>query len=130
MNFAVAEREPAPVATAENQNLYTYRPRADVWETSQAYWLELELPGVSSENVDLKVEEGTLAVLGRVQPQSYPGYTRLAAEYEVGNYERSFRLAEDIDAERIKAEMKNGVLRVELPKREAVQPKRIQIKAA
>jgi HSP20 family molecular chaperone IbpA len=110
-------------------NQYTFTPCVDIWETSEDYRLELEMPGVDAGGVDVQLEDGVLNVVGRVTPVNSEGYNRTYSEYEVGNYERSFTVANEIDAAKIQAKIKNGVLSLILPKREAAKPRRIEVAA-
>lgn len=107
---------------------HCFTPRADIWETSEALHVELEMPGVAPDAVDVRLEEGVLTVLGRV-PAKTEG-ERLLSEFEVGNYERSFRVSDGIDGARIEARLRHGVLALTLPKAEAAKPKRIAVKVA
>jgi HSP20 family protein len=107
---------------------HCFTPRVDIWENSEALHMQLEMPGVGPDAVDVRLEEGVLTVLGRV-PASVPG-ERVLSEYEVGNYERAFRVSEAIDPNRIEARMRNGVLNLTLAKAEAAKPKRIAVHAA
>jgi len=127
-NEALTRPEAAQPATTANR--YTYTPKCDIWETADTVYLEAELPGVEEQNVDIKLEDGVLSILGRVNGPDFAGYQRSYCEYESGNFERSFRVSEAIDEERITAALKNGLLHVELPKREAVKPRRIQVAVA
>ena len=89
---------------------HCFTPRADIWETSEALHVELEMPGVAPDAVDVRLEEGVLTVLGRV-PAKTEG-ERLLSEFEVGNYERSFRVSDGIDGARIEFPDGWGLLRV------------------
>jgi HSP20 family protein len=103
------------------------RPRVDVMETENEVLLVADLPGVTSDGVDVRFENGELTIHGR-RFASNAGKRWALAEYEPAHYHRSFRLSEDIAADRIEAEMKNGVLTVRLPKAEAAKPRRIAVK--
>ncbi|MFT5127663.1 MAG: HSP20 family protein [Rhodothermales bacterium] len=107
---------------------HCFTPRVDIWEDSEALHMQLEMPGVGPDAVDVRLEEGVLNVLGRV-PASVSG-KRVLSEYEVGNFERAFRVSESIDGSKIEARMRNGVLNLTLPKAEAAKPKRIAVHAA
>lgn len=124
---SVARAQTSSQDLAPNQ--YTFTPCVDIWETGEDYRLELEMPGVDPAGVDVQLEDGVLNVVGRVAPVSYQGYNRTYSEYEVGNYERSFTVANEIDADKIQATIKNGLLSLILPKCEAVKPRRIEVAA-
>ena len=123
---ALQKTESQTPSTTVNQ--YTFTPKVDIWETEAGYNLEVEMPGVSKEGVDVKLEEGVLSILGRVEPEDTKGFEKAYSEYEYGNYERQFQISEVIDESNIKATIKNGVLQLELPKRESAKPKRIEVK--
>ena len=115
-------------APSTTVNQYTFTPKVDIWETEAGYNLEVEMPGVDKNGVDVKLEEGVLSIIGRAEPEDTKGFQKVYSEYEFGNYERQFQISELIDEQKIKASMKNGVLQLELPKRESAKPKRIEVK--
>ena len=125
-NQTLQKSESQAPATTVNQ--YTFTPKVDIWETEAGYNLEVEMPGVDKGGVDVKLEEGVLSILGRVQPEETHGFEKVYSEYEFGNYERQFQLSEIVDESKIKASIKNGILQLELPKRESAKPKRIEVK--
>jgi HSP20 family protein len=104
-----------------------FTPRVDIVETDSELTLHAEVPGVSPENVDLHYEKGELTLLARVKPRAASG-TMLLQEYEEGDFYRAFNIHESIDASRITAECKKGVLTVHLPKVEAVRPRQISVR--
>lgn len=126
MSNSLQKTESQTPATTVNQ--YTFTPKTDIWETEDGYNLEVEMPGVGSNGVDVKLEDGVLSILGRVQPENIDGFEKVYSEYEVGNYERQFEVSGIVNEEKIQASLKNGVLELKLPKRETAKPKRIQVK--
>lgn len=118
------------IATAERQSAepraVTLTPRVDVFETEDGFTVLADLPGVAPGDADIRFENGELTVHARRttgQPQKGEGW-----EFESTNYFRSFRLSDEIAADRIEAELKNGLLTLKLPKVEAVKPRRIAVK--
>ncbi len=109
-------------------NQHTFTPKVDIWETQDSYNLDVEMPGVDKNGLDVKLEDGVLSILGRVAPDNTVACEKVHSEYETGNYERQFHISEVIDEEKIQASIKNGVLNLELPKRESAKPKRIEVK--
>lgn len=103
-----------------------FNPPIDIYETSTGLVLYADLPGVSTENLELEVQDNRLALFGKV-PQENAEVPTLHREYEIGDYLRSFILSDDVDHERISARLNNGVLRVELPRNEKTEPRRISI---
>jgi HSP20 family protein len=104
-----------------------FAPRVDICETEKELTLYADLPGVRPEDVELRYEQGELTLQGRVRPRN-PGKRFLLQEYEVGDFYRAFSIHESIDASRIAAECKNGLLTVHLPKTEAARPRQISVK--
>jgi HSP20 family protein len=109
------------------RNARTQTPRVDVFETEQELLLYADLPGVANNGVDLRYEDGELVLQGKVaggrEGQS------LAREFEPADFYRVFRVHDTIDAGKIEAELKNGVLTVHLPKEAKHQPRQVNIKS-
>jgi HSP20 family protein len=105
----------------------TVAPRADVLETDDEFLVLLDMPGVQPGDVDVRFENGELSVLGRRHP-SHPEKARGPWEYDLAGFQRTFRVADHIAADKIEAELKNGVLTLRLPKPEAVKPRRIAVR--
>ena len=103
-----------------------FTPRVDIIETDNELTLYADLPGVKPADVDLRFENGELVLHGRCEPRQ-PERGLLLGEYEVGDFYRAFAVGEAIDASKIAAEFKNGVLIVHLPKMEQVKPRQIKI---
>lgn len=107
----------------------TYVPRFDIVETEDELTLFGDMPGVAQENLELRFENEHLVINAKVEPR-HAGHKSLYAEYGIGDFYREFRINETIDASKISAELKNGVLTVHLPKTEQVKPRRIEVKAS
>lgn len=105
-------------------------PDVDIAENDDCLRLWADMPGVSEKDVDVTLKDGVLTITGMVSTAAYDKLAPLYTEYNVGNYIRQFTLNEDVDESGIKARMKNGVLEVELPKREQAKPRRIAVTAA
>lgn len=105
-----------------------YSPRVDIFETDHELLLYADLPGVTSDGVDLRYERGELTLQGKVKPRAAHGHPVLR-EYDTGDFYRVFQIHESIDASKIEAEFKRGVLTVHLPKQEAVKPKVVAVKS-
>jgi len=88
-----------------------------------------DMPGVPIESVDINLEGEQLTIRGAV-PQSDGVGRILLREYAVGDYYRQFTLSNDIDREKIQASMKDGVLKLVLPKAEAAKPRKIEVKSS
>jgi len=116
-----AAAQPRPVARRA-----TFTPRVDILETPEGLELMLDMPGVRPGDVEVRFERGELVVHGRCEPPERPGAC-LAAEYETGDFYRAFIISQDVDADKIEAELKGGVLTVRLPKSAAARPRRINV---
>jgi HSP20 family protein len=119
---------PGPGPTPEaDVRAVTVAPRVDILETEQEFLLLADLPGVKSEDVDIRFEKGELTVHGQ-RRSSYSGKGVAHREHPATNYQRTFAVADTVAADKITAEMKDGVLTVRLPKVEAVKPKKITVR--
>lgn len=107
----------------------TFVPPADIFETKDALVMLLDMPGVDPDSLNVTLENRVLTVSARSTISIPEGYTLVHGEFQLGNYERAFTLADQIDSDRIEAVFKDGVLRLTLPK--AASPaKKIAVKAA
>jgi len=104
-------------------------PSADVWESQAGYQLEIEVPGAASDDIDVSLDDQVLTVVAKVQSAVNDGFTPVYTEYRTEDLRRRFRLPDDVNDDGIEASVRNGVLRVSVPKREAAQPKKIAIKS-
>jgi HSP20 family protein len=102
-------------------------PVADIYEAPDALSVILEMPGVQKSDVAVNVEDDVLTVQGQIDLTKYKGLQPLYTEYNIGHYERSFRLSSKIDQNKIAAEMKDGVLLLRLPKVEEAKLRTIKI---
>lgn len=103
-----------------------WSPPVDILERAEALVLDIDLPGVSQSEIDIKVEENTLIIRGeRKFVKEVPGDNYVQIERPYGTFRRTFTLSRRIDQEKIKASYKDGVLRVILPKKEEATVRRI-----
>jgi HSP20 family protein len=106
-----------------------WTPQADIYEDGDAVTLRFELAGVDPAGVEVRFENGVLTLRGErklEQEEKKENYHRIELSY--GAFTRSFTLPATVDAERIRAESKNGILTVTLPKRAETKPRAIQVK--
>ena len=101
-------------------------PAATVLENTDGYTLEVEMPGVSKENLEMWVENNELTILGRRSTPSVEG-TPIHRESRSENFRRSFELDPSIDAGKISAKIEQGVVTLTLPKAEQVKPRKIAV---
>ena len=103
-------------------------PTTDIYESDQALTLVMEMPGVDKSNIDVGVENDVLTVAGRVDFSKYEKLQPVYTEYMIGHYRRSFSLSPSrIDQDEIRAETKDGVLTLTLPKAEQAKPRKITV---
>jgi HSP20 family protein len=105
-----------------------YTPRVDIYEAADEVVLQCDMPGITPQDIDVRFEKGELSLYGKVQPRQAPA-EYLDEEYGVGDFYRSFAIALEIDADKISAEYRDGVLTIHLPKQERVKPKRIAVRS-
>jgi HSP20 family protein len=104
-----------------------YTPRVDILELPEKLVLTLDMPGVRSEDVEINFERGELTVSARRQPVERNGQW-LVEEVQRGDWYRAFLISQDVAADKISAELKNGVLTVHLPRADAALPRKISVK--
>ncbi len=105
-----------------------FTPRFDVKETKDSYMFKADLPGVKEQDVDVSVTGNRLTVSGkRDEERTEEGERYYAYERSYGSFSRAFTLPEGVDADAVRAELKNGVLTIRIPKRPEVQPRRITV---
>lgn len=108
----------------------SFVPRVDIVEQAETLLLLADIPGVRKEDLEINYENGLLTLHGRVQRRApAPTGRTLLCEYEVGDWHRSFQIGESIDSRRISAELRDGVLTVQLPKLVEHTRRKIEIKA-
>jgi HSP20 family molecular chaperone IbpA len=107
-----------------------YIPRTDIYETKDEIVLIADVPGADESALDINLEKGILTINAYVDEMAPEGFKRIYTEYESGDYKRSFKLSDEIDQSKIKAIVKNGKLRLEMPKAEPAKAKKIQVKTA
>jgi HSP20 family molecular chaperone IbpA len=103
-------------------------PRVDIYEANDEIVVVADMPGVNEENIDITLEQNVLTINGYVSPQRPEDYSLAYAEYRVGDYQRRFTLSDQIDKDGIEATVKDGVLRLQLPKAKPAT-KKISVKA-
>jgi HSP20 family protein len=107
-----------------------FRPSVDIVERPDGLVLYADMPGCRSEQIDVRFEAGELTIHGTVAPRMPDGAHWLVHEYDVGDFHRTFEVRETIDASRITAEYRDGVLKVHLPKSEPLKSRKIQVQTS
>ena len=114
--------------SSEEASITTWAPAVDIFETQQELVVKADLPDIKPEELDIRVENNILSIRGERKFEkkvSEDKYLRVERSY--GSFSRSFSLANTVNAEAIKAEYKNGVLTLTVPKREEAKPKQIKV---
>jgi HSP20 family protein len=102
------------------------RPRTDIREHDDHFVIEVELPGVATDKVDLQVEDDQLRLIAtKSRPEDKTGY--LHRERRLGTYCRSFRLGDSVDPDGINGKLSDGVLRIHIPKTDRAMPRKISV---
>ena len=106
-----------------------FTPDVDIFETDRALTLLADMPGVTTENLTLDLRDDTLTITGEATPVKRADEKVLLFEYDIGTYYRQFSLSKIIDKNKIDAQLKDGVLRLTLPKVEKAAPRKITVNA-
>ena len=107
-----------------------FTPRADVVEKEDAFVVQVELPGVTQEGLEITLEQNVLNIQGKVTPTSEDGYKQIYREYLDGDYQRRFVLSDRIDQNGLEAGLENGVLKLKLPKKAEAAARKIPVHVA
>jgi HSP20 family protein len=129
-DLQVQEKQEVQSEAEGTRNVPIYVPPVDIYESEQALILVADMPGVSSQNVDIDLKNNELSVRGTVSQKEPQGEHMLLKEYGVGDYYRQFTIGKLIDQSKIEASMKDGVLTLTLPKAELAKPRKISVKSS
>jgi HSP20 family protein len=106
-----------------------YTPVVDIIERRGDIVVVADMPGVDEKSVDITLEKNLLSIYGKIEPVTPEQHRLAASEYGIGDYQRVFTIADTIDRGRIQATVRNGVLRLVLPKAEDVKTRKIEVTA-
>jgi len=118
-----------PEGVERTRTRRTFVPVVDILETDKNIILVADMPGVDENSVDITLEKNVLSINGGVEEKTHEGHSLAYSEYRIGDFSRSFTLTDEIDKENIQAAVKDGVLRLTLPKAKPTTRK-IAVKAA
>ena len=125
----ISSKERNPVTREETRQEERYlTPPVDIYETAEGLTVVADLPGVDKADIDVRVDENILTLKGKSKHIA-PG-DPISAEYSLLNFFRQFQLGEGVDQEKIFADLKQGVLTIQLPKAERIKPKKIKVSVA
>ncbi|MFP4075704.1 MAG: Hsp20/alpha crystallin family protein [Halochromatium sp.] len=104
------------------------RPSVDIYEDSSAIVVEADMPGVAKDRLDIRVDRNSLTLEGEIAIAMPDGMRALHADVRGTRYRRNFSLSAELDTEQVEANLKDGVLRVRIPKRAELQPRKIEVR--
>lgn len=128
-DLQVQEKQELQTGAESTRNVPIFVPAVDIYESESELTLLADMPGVPIENVDINLDNDQLTIKGSTSVGQEEG-TLLLREYLVGDYYRQFTVSNIIDRDKISASMKDGVLKLVLPKAEAAKPRKIEVKTA
>lgn len=134
IQVTVATRRPEaglgePARDDRERMVQSFTPPIDIHEEPEGLILEADLPGAVEQNLRIQIEDNVLSLRARIDLPVPEGARLLHEEYRVGDYQRSFILGDEVDREKITAELTHGVLRLFLPKADRLRTRRIEIKS-
>ena len=124
----VQQKREVEKAQEQTTPMRAFLPTTDIYETEDALTVVLEMPGVDRDNIEVNVENGVLTVEGKINFGKYEGLQPIYSEYNIDPYRRSFRLSSRVDQDNIRAELRDGVVSLVLPKAAEAKPRRIEVK--
>jgi HSP20 family protein len=124
----VQQKREVEKAQEQTTPMRAFLPTADIYETEDALTVVLEMPGVDRDNIEVNVENGVLTVEGKINFGKYEGLQPIYSEYNIGPYRRSFRISSRVNQDNIRAELRDGVISLVLPKAAEAKPRRIEVK--
>lgn len=120
-------RTPAGVERIARKPVFV--PAADICERADSVVIYADLPGVDEKSLEITLEKNTLQIRGSVSDSAVSDHHPWYAEYQTGDFERSFLISNEVDREAIKARLQNGVLELTLPKGAAARTRKIAVQA-
>ena len=119
-----------PEGVEHTRACHVFAPNVDILEAGEEILLAVDMPGVDAKSVDITIEKNVLTIHGSVDLDIPEKFKLAREEYCTGDYERKFTISQEVDSEGIKASVKDGVLRVTLPKSDKAKTKKIAVSAA
>ena len=108
----------------------TYAPPTDIVETADRVTMYMDVPGADPDSLDVTLDRRILSVTARVASSVPAGYAPVHLEFRDGHYERRFAFSENMDADHIDATLKDGVMRLDIPKLKDAPKKKVVVKSA
>lgn len=127
----IAQRDQGAVTRTESDEARrraALTPAVDIFEDARAVTLLADLPGVAKEKLDIKVHDGSLTIEAESMVPVPPNLALSHAEVRAPYFSRRFTVSEDFDTSRIEASLKDGVLKLTIPRRDEAKPRRIEVR--
>lgn len=125
----VQATEKEEMQTKSDSDAYL-RPPVDIYEDAEGITLKADLPGVSRERLNIQVDRDDLVIEARASIDMPEGMEALYADVQATRYQRRFTLSRELDGDKIRAQLKDGVLTLNLPKRAELQPRKVEVSVA
>lgn len=125
----VTKRESAEVEARARENELVLIPAVDIFENADGITVQAEMPGVSKDRLNIQADRNNLLIEGDVAIEMPAGIEALYADMQATKYRRSFTLSGELEAERIEANLKDGLLTLRIPKRAEFRPRKIEVRA-
>jgi HSP20 family protein len=125
----VAKQESKSVQETREQER-AILPAVDIFEDSAGITLQADMPGVSSERLNVQIDGESLSIEGQVEIPVPEQMNALYADIRSTRYQRSFALSSELDSDNVEASLKDGVLTLRIPRREAHKPRKIEVQTA
>ena len=126
-DLEVHKKRPVQSSEESTAPVNLFVPTTDIFETKDALNVLVEMPGVEKGNVEIAVKDRILTIEGRIDFQKYAGMNPVYTEYNIGNFHRRFSLSNKVDASKIRAEMRDGLLTLTIPKSEEAKAHKIDV---
>jgi HSP20 family protein len=126
----VAKRESTQAPTKQREQELALAPPVDIFEDVHGITVQAEMPGVSRDRLNIQADRNNLLIEGDVVIDMPQGIEAVYADLRATRYRRSFVLSGELDADKIEANLKDGLLTVRIPKRSEFRPRRIEVQAA
>ncbi len=126
----IGTTQSAEVERRERESEVVLRPPVDIFEDAEGITLQLDMPGVAKERLEIQADKTNLVIEGSAQIDMPSGMEALYAEVRSTVFRRSFTLSSELEAEKIDASLKDGVLTVRVPRRAKLRPRKIEVRTS
>ena len=129
LTMEVQKQEDVPAEEMERtRSRRAFIPKADIYDTENEIIILADIPGANEKTADITLEKNVLSITAYIEPIRTGDYDIAYAEYEEGDYQRSFRLSDEIDRNKIEASVNSGVLQLRLQKSQEASTRKIAVK--